>query len=135
VCWQNTPNTPQYILPMSPNRSFVWDVFEKEPLKCPLSMFRYIIFAILWKFLTKTLLLTNLQIIFVYIISNTKTKLEKWKTFHSSLVDYLAQVKNWKNEPTHSDCVMSKVWVPMSPMSTTQNIRGYLWTFQRTPFS
>ena len=26
---------------------------------------------------------------------------------HSSLVDYLAQVKNWKNEPTHSDCVLS----------------------------
>ena len=28
-------------------------------------------------------------------------------TVHSSLVDYLAQVKKWKNEPTHSDCVLS----------------------------
>ena len=28
-------------------------------------------------------------------------------TGHSSLVDYLAQVKTWKNEPTHSDCVLS----------------------------
>ena len=38
---------------------------------------------------------------------------------HSSLVDYLAQVKNWKNEPNHSDCVLSYVWVLMS---TTQNM-------------
>ena len=26
---------------------------------------------------------------------------------HRSLVDYLAQVKYWKNEPTHSDSVLS----------------------------
>ena len=33
---------------------------------------------------------------------------------HSSLVDYLAQVKKSKNYPTHSDCVLSYVWVYMS---------------------
>ena len=45
---------------------------------------------------------------------------------HSSLVDYLTQVKKWKNYPTHSDCVLSYVWVYMS---TTQSIRGCLWSF------
>ena len=66
--WQNTPGTSQFILPFYPNQLFVWDVLEKNSVTCPLSMFRYIIFAILWKFLAKTLLLTNLQIFFVYII-------------------------------------------------------------------
>ena len=51
---------------------------------------------------------------------------------HSSLVDYLAQVEKSKNYPTHSDCVLSYVWVYMS---TTQNIRGCLWSSKRTCFS
>ena len=67
TCWP--PGTSQFILPFYPNQLFVWDVLEKNSVTCPLSMFRYIIFAILWKFLAKTLLLTNLQIFFfVYII-------------------------------------------------------------------
>ena len=48
-------------------------------------------------------------------------KISRYDTGHSSLVDYLAQVKEAKNYPTHSECVLNQVWVPMS---TTQNIRG-----------
>ena len=36
---------------------------------------------------------------------------------HRSLVAYLAQVKNVKNYPTHSDCVLSWVWVFWTPLT------------------
>ena len=27
----NTPNTPQFIQPICPNRPSIWDIFEKRP--------------------------------------------------------------------------------------------------------
>ena len=28
---RNTPNTPQFIQPINPNRSIIWNIFEKSP--------------------------------------------------------------------------------------------------------
>ena len=51
---------------------------------------------------------------------------------HSSLVDYLAQVIKAKNCPTTFYCIFQLVWVSLTNM---QNIRGCLWTSNKTLFS
>ena len=52
-------------------------------------------------------------------------------TVHSSLVDYLAQVKNAKNCPTTFYCIFQVVRVPMT---TTQNIRVCFLSSDKTLF-
>ena len=53
-------------------------------------------------------------------------------SYHSSLVDYLAQVINAKNCPTTFYCIFQLVWVPMT---TTQNIRVCFLSSKNTLFS
>ena len=52
--------------------------------------------------------------------------------FHSSLVDYLAQVIYAKNCPTTFYCIFQLIWVPMTTM---QNIRVCFLSSQKTLFS
>ena len=77
-------------------------------------------------FLLKTTFFSKIQDLGRFLF----TIIHVWPTAHWQTIQ--PKSKSEKNYPTHSDCVLSQVWVYMS---TTQNIRGCLWSSKRTCFS